>query len=134
MKFSNFLEAESSIDDVSVKPDQEYFTKEDILEMIGVLSEDELQEIGEELLELLFDEEEDYDSDDIDEDTLDEKKYFNKKAHQVKKEKKVDKSAKRKLAKKRKQMYKKNKSKIKRDQKKYRKKTKRRPSMVRSHR
>lgn len=112
-------------------PEQEYFTKEDILEMIDVLDENELQEIGEELMELLYDEE--FEDEDMEE-SINEKKYFAKKAKEINKEKKKNKSERRKDAKKRKQMYKKNKAKIKRKQKLYKKKAKRQPNQVRTHR
>ncbi len=118
--------------DTSPQETETYFSKEDIIEMIEILDDDEIQEIGEELMEMLYDEDEDYDSDENT--TLDEKKYFAKKANQVNREKKKDKATRRKDAKKRKKFYKQNKAKIKRKQKLYKKKTKRQPNQVRKHR
>ena len=119
-------------------PEQEYFTKEDILEMIDLLDEEELQEIGEEIMEIFNREYEDEEYEDeeyeYEDEDITEKKYFAKKAREVNREKKIDKATKRKLAKKRKLMYKKNKAKIKRANKKYRKKVKRQPNSVRTHR
>ncbi len=128
MKFKNYItEGIEGTEDFT----DEYFTKEDIIEMLDALEFDEIQEIGEEIMEILSGDE---DFDDLDYEEIEEKQYFAKKKNQVNREKKVDKATKRKLAKKRKQLYKRNKAKIKRQQKLYRKKAKRQPNRVKTHR
>ena len=131
------IEKKNKINETSIfdnsQQDLDSFTKEEIIEMIMILDYDELQEIGEDLMEIIYDEDDDDDDDDDVDEALNEKKYFAKKNSQVKRDKKLDKSAKRKLAKKRKQVYKRNKSKVKRKQKLYRKKAKRQPNQVRRH-
>ena len=116
------------------------WTKEELIEALDYLEEDEIQEIGEEIAELIYDEDFDefdegcdgtgkgkgkgkFEDEDEDE-SLDEVKYFNKKANVIKREKKQDKSTKRKKAKERKKWYKQNKAKVKRKQKKHRRKVK----------
>ncbi len=103
------------------------WAKEDIIEAIDYLDDDELQELGEEIAELFYDE-------DDDEESLDEAKYFDKKSGQVNRDKKKDKSSKRKKAKERKKWYKRNKSKVKRKQKKHRRKVKVGSHKVTKHR
>lgn len=129
-RFSTFIESLS--DNLAVDT---IFTKDDIIEMLEYLEPDEIQELGEYIVELTY--EEDWDDeieDEMDESTINEKKYFDKKMSVVNREKKIDKATKRKKAKERKRWYKKNKAKIKRKQKLYRRKVKRQPNLVRHHR
>ncbi len=126
MNFKTFL-----TEDSEEVYSNEFFTVDDIQEMLYELTQEELQEVGECIMNIIYDEE----WNDIDVlDDIDEVHYFKKRAHQVNKEKKKDKSQRRKDAKKRKQWYKKNKAKVKRQNKKYRKKVKRQPNLVRKHR
>jgi hypothetical protein len=118
---------------INISESEEYFTIEDIQEMLSELMPEEIQEVGECIADLICSDFEDCDDiDDIDD--IDEVHYFDKKNNQVKRDKKKNKSQRRKDAKKRKQWYKKNKSKVKRKNKKYRKKVKRQPNMVTKHR
>ena len=107
-------------------------TKADLIEIINDLDEDEYYPIMEILLSYI---ENTFDVDDIDgdgtedidetlADKLSEAKYFANKKTQVARNKKMNKSDKRKLAKKRKMAYKKNKAKVKRYNKKASKKRK----------
>ena len=130
MKFKTLIKEESQPE----YQEQEGFTVDDIIELLPELTYDELQELGEELMEIIYDEEFDLDDMDDIEENINEVKYFDKKKNQVNREKKKDKSQRRKDAKKRKQWYKRNKSKIKRKQKLYRKKAKRQPNLVKHHR
>jgi len=125
MKFKTFIEA---IADTDTDINMEDLTKADLIELINELDEDEIGPVMEILLNYL---ENTFDVDDIDGDgtdeideDLDEAKYFKTKKSQVKRNKKQNKSAKRKLAKQRKRNYKKNRAKIKRYQKKARRKAK----------
>lgn len=136
-KFKSFLE------DINLSHNddamEEYFTKADIIEMVEMLEDDELQEVGEMLVELIYDEswedeDREHEGEDEMEESLNEVRYFDKKKNQLNREKKKNPSERRKLAKERKKWYKKNKAKVKRKQKLYRKKAKRQPNMVRKHR
>lgn len=105
--------------------DEDYFSIDDIVEMLEELTEEEIQEIGSDIMELIYD---------PSWEEMQEKQYFDKKTAVVNREKKKNKSQKKKDAKKRKKWYKKNKSKVKRKSKLYRKKTKRQPNQVKKHR
>jgi DNA-binding transcriptional MerR regulator len=122
---------ESLEDLINTQDDQnENFSVQDIKEILDELDTDELNEVGEFILELIYDP----DFDNEDEDTLDEVKYFDTKKKKLDRNKKLNLTQRRKDAKKRKKYYKKNKSKLKRKNKLYRKKVKRQPSQVKKHR
>ena len=109
------------------------FSTEDIYEIIEDLDQDELNEIGEFIMDLIYDPE--FDEEDLEEsEDLNEKKYFNTKKTHLDRAKKQNKAQRLKDKKLRKKYYKKNKSKLKRLNKKYRKKVKRQPNVVKKHR
>ena len=58
---------------------QEGFTKEDILEMLDELTDDELQEVGEEIMEIIYEE----GFDDDDDDDTNESKFFKTRKKEV---------------------------------------------------
>jgi hypothetical protein len=81
------------------------FSKSDIIEILDDFDADEMQDVGEFIMGLVYQEEFDLDDD------IDEAIYLDKKKSQVNREKKLNPSQKRKLAKQRKKWYKKNKNK-----------------------
>jgi len=139
MKFVDFIHEQ---DETLTSLSQEDFTKEDILEILNELNQEEINEVAEFIMDLIYDpsfDEEDLDesdkSDKSDEsDNLNEVKYFKTKKSQLNRQRKRDKTALRKAAKERKKYYKKNKAKLRRKNKLYRKKVKRQPNKVQKHR
>ena len=123
-----------SIEDL-INPEeyQEDFSVQDIKEILDELSQDELNDVGECIIDLIYDPE--FDLDDMEEsEEISEKKYFGTRKREIDRNKKKN-IAKRKLDKKaRKRYYKKNRAKLKRKNKLYRKKVKRQPNIVRKHR
>ena len=136
MGFLDYIKEDTDInlDDMGINPNN--FSKEDILEIINELDDDEIQDVGDFIMEIIYDE--DFDDDDEDEDDepeeVSEKKYFKTKGREIKRAKKKNKGKRRTDARKRKKFYRKNKSKIKRKSEIYRRRVKRRPNMVRRHR
>jgi len=114
--FKTFLETLTETEEF----ENEVFGIQDIVESLQYLTQEEIQEVGEFIYEMLEDE----DIEDMEDEDVTEAKYFDKKAHQVNKEKRLNKTERRKLAKKRKQWYKKNKAKVKRYNKRAAKKRK----------
>ena len=112
------------------------FSIDDIYEVIGELNADELNEVGEFILNLIYDPEFDEDEDEVVEDLedLEERQYFKNRNSQLKRSKKLNVSDRKKAAKLRKKYYKKHKSKLKRSNKLYRKKVKRNPNIQKKHR
>lgn len=118
---------------------EDIWTKEDLIDFINSLDDDELQEVGDFIYgEVTEDEEfddDDYeDSEDLEESELTEVKYFDKKKNQLDREKRQNIAQRKKKAKLLKKYYKKNKARIKLKAKKYRKIAKRNPNRVRHHR
>jgi hypothetical protein len=115
------------------------WTKDELLEFISELEDDEVQEVGDFLMgELMEDDEfEDDDfetgSEDEDEDELKEGHFFAKNKSVMDREKKKNKAARKMKAKLLKKYYKKNKAAIARKAKIYRKKAKRNPNKVFHH-
>ena len=62
---------------------QEGFTKEDILEMLDELTDDELQEVGEEIMEIIYEEGFEDDDDDEDDEDTNESKFFKTRKKEV---------------------------------------------------
>ena len=114
--------------------DGENFDIADIQAVLAELSPEELNEVGEFILDLIYDPS--FDEEDLEENSedLNEVKYFKTKKREINRNKKLDKVQRRKQAKERKKYYRKNKSKLKRKNKIYRKKVKRQPNIVRKHR
>ncbi len=115
------------------------FSTEDIFEIIQDLDQDELNEVGEFIMELIY--EEDFDEEDLEEseefkdiENLDEKQYFKTKKSHLDRAKKRNTTQRLKDKKLRKKYYKKNKAKLKRKNKLYRKKVKRQPNIQKKHR
>jgi len=120
MKFRTFISEDFDEFDQG-SPSTPGFSKQDITEMLEELDKSELQELGEKLMDIIYDEDFDFE----DEEDLDEgPKKMKSTKRQMNRNKKVDKAGKRKLAKKRKQWYKRNKAKVKRYNKKAGKKRK----------
>jgi hypothetical protein len=113
------------------------WTKEELLEFISELEDDEVQEVGDfimgELMEEDDFEDDDFESGSYEDEELDEVHYFDKKKSQLDREKKKNVSARKMKARLLKKYYKKNKAKIARKAKIYRKKAKRNPSKVFHH-
>jgi hypothetical protein len=113
------------------------WTKEELLEFISELEDDEVQEVGDFIMGELM-EDDDFEDDDFEfgsyeDEELDEVHYFDKKKSQLDREKKKNISARKMKAKLLRKYYKKNKAKIARKAKIYRKKAKRNPSKVFHH-
>jgi hypothetical protein len=128
---------EDLIDKAQDRASPEDFNIDDIYEILDDLTQHELNQIGEFIMELVYDPEfdiEDLGESEDEELSLSERKYFGTRKREINRNKKKN-IAKRKLDKKaRKRYYKKNKAKIKRKQKLYRKKAKRQPNIVKKHR
>ena len=118
MNFKTYFNLDETFDEDfdSAAAGEKSFKVQDIKEILDELEDDEIQELGEFIAELL-----DYDDDD---EEIDEAKYFNTKKRQVEKNKRKDISQRKKDARKRKQWYRKNKNKVKKYNKKARKKRK----------
>jgi hypothetical protein len=117
----------------------DFFTIEEITEMLQLLDQDELDDVGAFIIELLDEDEIDGDFDseieeEISEDEINERKYFDRKQREINREKKKNISKRKILKRERRKYYKRNKAKIKRKQKLYRKKARRRPTMIKKHR
>ena len=140
--FKKMLETMKTMKKTIEEPSVNNFTIEDIIEILNNLDQDELNEIGEFILDLIY--EPDFDLDEIEETEeleemveekdLNEVKYFKTKKRELDRAKKQSVSQRRKAAKERKKYYRKNKSKLKRKNKLYRKKVKRNPNKVKKHR
>ena len=137
---NNFNESQDEIKDTETETDFS-FQKEDIHEILDDLTQEELDEVGEFILEMIYEPDFDLDeSDDEDEDDLEESeemneiRYFKTKNRELKRKRKQNISARKKAKKLRRKYYRKNKARLKRKQKLYKKKAKRRPTMVKRHR
>lgn len=113
------------------------WTKESIIEFLNGLDADEIDEIGEYIMDSLMyndelDEFDDFEDEDY-EDDLDEAKFFQKKKVEIDREKRKNVSLRKKNARIMAKYYKKNKNRIKLKQKKYRKKAVQNPNKVHHH-
>lgn len=140
MKFADYLKNTSEIvesEDLNLpEPDFEVYTKEDLIEFVNELTDEEAEDLAGFIMDELYDESEDDEDEDEDyeDDEMSEKKFFKTKKRELNRAKKVDRADRRKLARDMKKYYKKNKAKIKVKASRYRKKTKRNPNMVKTHR
>ena len=118
------------------------FDIEDIYNILDDLSQPELNQLGEFIMELIYDPEFDLDDlgeeedgkEDEEEETIDEVRYFKTRKRQLNRAKKKNISQRKRDKKLRKRYYRKNKAKMKRKNKLYRKKVKRQPNRVKRHR
>jgi len=96
MGFLDYIKEDTDInlDDMGINPSN--FSKEDIIEIINELDDDEIQDVGDFIMEIIYDE--DFDDDDEDEDDepeeVSEKKYFKMTMGQLKAQKNKNKGAK----------------------------------------
>lgn len=144
--FKRILEQEEVPGSEEADMELEMITKSDILELIDMMSPEDIDDLGNFILDFLSTNDDgtefelepeivdDTETEELDSDDMTERKYFDKKKIQLKKDKMVDKSARRDKARKLKRLYKANKTKIKRKSVIYRKKVKRNPMRVKIHR
>ena len=129
-----FKELIETFDEITPE-DSDDFDINDIIAVIHNLTQDELNEVGMCIMDLVDpDKDENSEDENEDENSITERKYFDTKQRTINRNKKLDVTARRKAAKERKRYYKKNKSKLKRKNKLYRKKIKRNPNIQKKHR
>lgn len=112
-------------DDEKLTEEEEFegkITREDIIALLDDMTDDEVDEFGEFMLDILYDGE-----------GLDEAKFFDTKQRDLDKAKRVNRAERRLRAKELAKYYRKNKSRILAKQKKYRKKAAANPNKVRHH-
>ena len=97
-------------------------TREDIIELLNDMTDDEVDEFGEFMLDILYDGE-----------SLDEAKFFDTKQRELDKAKRTNRAERRLRAKELAKYYRRNKARILAKQKKYRKKIAANPNKVRHH-
>lgn len=144
MRFSEFLDTLNEAEDKDLKLEEECddnkndddedlneedteefegkITREDIIELLNDMTDDEVDEFGEFMLDILYDGE-----------SLDEAKFFDTKQRELDKAKRTNRAERRLRAKELAKYYRRNKARILAKQKKYRKKIAANPNKVRHH-
>jgi len=133
MKFRDFITEDSNLDIENQEKIDYNYSLDQIIEILSELDQDELNEVGDCILELIYDPEFDDEEDELEESELNEIRYFDTRKRELKKARKKNLSQRKKDKKLRKMYYKQNKAKIKRKQKLYKRRVKLRPTMVRKH-
>lgn len=143
MRFSEFLDTLNEAEDKDLELEEECgddknddedlneedteefegkITREDIIELLNDMTDDEVDEFGEFILDILYDGE-----------SLDEAKFFDTKQRELDKAKRTNRAERRLRAKELAKYYRRNKARILAKQKKYRKKIAANPNKVRHH-
>lgn len=143
MRFSEFLDTLNEAEDKDLELEEECdddknddedlneedteefegkITREDIIELLNDMTDDEVDEFGEFMLDILYDGE-----------SLDEAKFFDTKQRELDKAKRTNRAERRLRAKELAKYYRRNKARILAKQKKYRKKIAANPNKVRHH-